>query len=100
MGALNPANLFSSSGAKDIATLGQHNAKGLFESVLSAGLGPIISTGKVLTKTNPVAAIPMADPNAIALQQRLLAARQAASAGGRASTILSQQSDSGDRLGP
>lgn len=44
-------------------------------------------------------AVPMPDPQALALEQRRMFARMASAGQGRASTILSQQPSS-DRLGP
>lgn len=56
--------------------------------------------GADLKNRPPAAAVPMPDAQAISLQQRRLLAQMAAAGGGRASTILSPQSDSTDKLGP
>jgi hypothetical protein len=51
------------------------------------------------TPPPPPALIPMPDPVALAQQQRLMIARQAAAGQGRAATILSPQ-PTNDKLGP
>lgn len=98
--------LFDPSTAFDVFKTGQKES--LAGVALGAPLvGNIIGAKKAIGEakrqvTPPLLKpIAMPDPQQIALEQKKLAARNAAGAGGRQSTILTgQQPDNGDRLGP